>query len=206
MENGCLSSVSLKNKPPEHACTWLCQGGVVLRVFFMPESWVITSAHRSKPNERWDFSFPCHPLTCSWEDAQLLEQQVQPESTHCCCPTNERGSCQRTLYSHAHLLSNAGWCFANKQTYQIRFLVFMVSKSRGSHWRQINTDTPNFTCDPSILTPCLWPEPGTKCLRKETRKPVRGKIWDMSPLKRVFLIFFFFFLVMIPKSPKAWGF
>lgn len=108
MENKCLSSVSLKNKPLECSCTWLCQGGVVLWVFLMPESWVITSAHRSKPNERWDFSFPCHPLTCFCEDAWILEQQVQPVSICCCCPTNERGSCQRTLYSHAHLLSNAG--------------------------------------------------------------------------------------------------
>lgn len=108
MENECRSSVALKNKPLEPSRTWLCQGGVVLRVFLVPESWVIASARRSKPNERWDFSFPCHPLTCFCDDARLLEQQVQPASIRCCRPTNERGSRQRTLYSHARLLSNAG--------------------------------------------------------------------------------------------------
>lgn len=98
-QNGCLPSVSLKIKPLECSCTWICQWGVVPWVFLMPErrviTWVMTWETNVMKGEF--FSFPCHPLVYFCEDAQLLEQKLQT----LLLPNYQEG--QHTFQSNTHI-------------------------------------------------------------------------------------------------------
>lgn len=107
--------------------TWLCQGGLVLRVFFMLKSWVINLAHRRKPNERF---FSGYPLYVSVKMPSYWNNKYRHWASTITLQLIRQSLCQYGLYSNTFLyLNHFEEDLGSLITAKLRFIPLILSQS-----------------------------------------------------------------------------